>query len=218
MAEKMEKAERSSKQRQRKREVTCAVNLAKLLDNYLNDSSEEFVAFKTTIKAEAKDLTETAFGGTLIGVLAYIYNEQACSYLGFKSSVGDGMGLGNISSSAHTIGNKFRLVSSAVKTYTAARKEGAKRQQSGAGAEASLSPESFDSMLETLWNYTVVDVESTLREVCFKLLKDSSVPIETRVKRAQGLLLISQIFMESAQTSDKGLLEIGSKFKQQLPQ
>lgn len=133
--------------------------------------------------------------------------------MGFKSSVGAGMGFGGIASSAHTLANKFRLVSSAIKTFSAAKK--ANRLQEESKVESSMSPESFESVLETLWNYTVVDVEATLRQVCFKLFKDSSISHEVRTKRAEGLILTAQIFMENAQDSSVGLSEIGSKFKQQ---
>lgn len=54
MQNKMSTAEKTMKLRQKKREVSCAVKLAALLEQYVNDSSEEFISFKTTIYAEAK--------------------------------------------------------------------------------------------------------------------------------------------------------------------
>lgn len=67
--ETMKKAEVKMRTKQKKREIHCAVNLAKLLDSYLADTSEEHISFITAIKSEAKELSATAFGGTLIGVL-----------------------------------------------------------------------------------------------------------------------------------------------------
>ena len=55
--------------KQKRREVLAAVNLAKLLDPFINDDSEEHLNFRLKIIGEAKDLAGTPFGGTLIGVL-----------------------------------------------------------------------------------------------------------------------------------------------------
>jgi DnaJ-domain-containing protein 1 len=57
--------------KQRKREILCAVNLAKVLDQYIQDQSEEKISFNTFVIAEAKDLVATKIGGTLIGVLVW---------------------------------------------------------------------------------------------------------------------------------------------------
>ena len=55
--------------KQKKREVLAAVNLAKLLEPYFGDESEDHLNFRLKIIGEAKELAGTPFGGTLIGVL-----------------------------------------------------------------------------------------------------------------------------------------------------
>jgi hypothetical protein len=67
--EMVQASELKLKRKQRKREIQCALNLAKLLDDYGRDNTDDKLSFRTTIQAEAKELTATAFGGTLIGVL-----------------------------------------------------------------------------------------------------------------------------------------------------
>lgn len=62
-------AEAKLKTKQKRREVQCAVNLVRMLNDYLQDQSENHVAFKVSIEGQAKELTETAFGGTLIAVV-----------------------------------------------------------------------------------------------------------------------------------------------------
>jgi DnaJ-domain-containing protein 1 len=76
--EMMLKAEGTLTRKQKKREIQCALNLAKLLDSYLQDKSEDHVSFRTAIKAEATELASTAFGGTLIGVLVFDLNKGLC--------------------------------------------------------------------------------------------------------------------------------------------
>jgi DnaJ-domain-containing protein 1 len=72
-AEMMSKGESKLKRKQKKREIQCAINLAKLLDGFLKDESEDHISFRTAIKAEATELSATAFGGTLIGVLVICF-------------------------------------------------------------------------------------------------------------------------------------------------
>ncbi|KDO19323.1 hypothetical protein SPRG_15525 [Saprolegnia parasitica CBS 223.65] len=232
------------KLKQKKREVQCAVYLASLLDQYLQDASEGHISFRTSITATASELASTAFGGTLIGVVGYVYEEQALKHLGFKKSIAAGLGFKNVAKSAHVLATKYRVVSSAVNAYSVARKAG-QEMDKAEKAEAKkkletptkaptepatsdddlekekvkrmeemsrkLQQETFGSVLEIAWNYTVVDVESTLRNICFKLLKDSGVSAKDRVKRAEGLLIMGEIFMASSQTSEAGLKEIMEK-------
>ncbi|OQS03917.1 hypothetical protein THRCLA_03800 [Thraustotheca clavata] len=259
------------KLKQRKREVKCAVYLSNLLDSYLSDTSEKHINFRTSITATAQELASTAFGGTLIGVVGYVYEEQALKHLGFKKSIAAGLGLKNVAKSAHVLATKYRVVTAAYNAYSVAKKAGQEmekaekaalnekkspsdrknKSKSSTPVDKKSSPEStqnvseeeaaekeaaekeaaekeaaerrfaeisrklqqetFGSVLEIAWNYTVVDVESTLRNICFKLMKDSSVSAKDRVRRAEGLLIIGEIFMASSQTSEAGLKEIMEK-------
>ena len=55
--------------------------------------------------------------------------------------------------------------------------------------------------LKGAWFVSVVDVESTLRHVCKKVLTDTSTPKEGRKRRAQALLILGEKFLEA--TSEK---------------
>lgn len=70
-----------------------------------------------------------------------------------------------------------------------------------------LDGEGLGSIVEMMWSITVVDVEATLRTICFKVLKDSSVSSKDRVKRAEGLMIIGEIFQSHAKESTAGLNE-----------
>lgn len=138
------------------------------------------------------------------------------------------MGFTSISSSAHVIASKYKVLSSAVKMYNVSKKadkemkkkekkekaEGADTQSTASESRpsAEISQKSFGSLVETLWSYTVVDVESTLRSVCIKVLKDSSVPKEVREKRAEGLLIMGEIFAQKGQSEEKALEELTARF------
>lgn len=62
-------------------------------------------------------------------------------------------------------------------------------------------------VIEALWSASVLDIQITIRHAVSKLLHDSSVSHEARVKRAYGLKYLGTIFRtvapcEDAQTSD----------------
>jgi hypothetical protein len=212
---KITRGDQERKLKQEKREVQCAVKLAKLLDNYIQDSTAEKTGFTTMIEAEAKDLASTSFGSALIGVLAYVYAEQASRYLGFKESFASGMGVNSFAQSAHIFSNKVKILGSALKVLQVTRKDQLKTAE---GGKPEISKESVGGIMETLWNYTVVDVEFTLRNVCLKVLKDCSVSHENRVERAEALLLVGHKFQEFAQTAEAGLNEFGNQFASSLAQ
>jgi hypothetical protein len=152
----------------------------------------------------------------LILTKGYVYDEQATSFLGFKKSIGAGMGITNLSQSAHVFASKYRVLSSAVKLYKEVSKEDPKKAEAEKGVP-NITEQGLESVLETLWNFTVVDVESTLRGVCTKVLKDSSIPFDDRVKRAEGMLIIGEIFQSLAQSAETGLSELESHLKQSVP-
>ncbi|CAM9157656.1 unnamed protein product, partial [Ectocarpus fasciculatus] len=57
---------------QRKREVKCAVSLARKLQQYVEGDVE---GFKATISEEATELSQSPFGATLLGVIGNAYTE-----------------------------------------------------------------------------------------------------------------------------------------------
>lgn len=95
--------------------------------------------------------------------------------------------------------------------YKIAKDEEKKRKDLGVAETDAAQPDqkSISGLMETLWNYTVVDIEHTLRSVCIKVLKDSSISLEDRMKRGDGLLMLGQVFLKFGQTADVGLLELG---------
>ncbi|KAJ3228603.1 hypothetical protein HDU81_006045 [Chytriomyces hyalinus] len=258
---------------QKQREVRCAVNLAAYLEKYISDSTETKEHFRQFLESEAKDLTSTGFGATLIGVLGYVYEEQGNMALGFKSNVAAGLGLTKMAKSAHIASNQMKVASSVFKSYNVARKaqtemakaeadaakvaaaesgatsaEGAagtggeKAGTGGAGAAGGEQQtrtstdsarvggsaaaegiamkhleDSLPTLVETMWNITVLDVESTLRKVCFKVLKDSSVPAEIRSQRAEGMRMMGQVFHSHSKPFADGLLEVTEKMKMAVP-
>merc|ERR1711938_185824 len=52
-----------------------------------------------------------------------------------------------------------------------------------------------------MWRLTVVDVETTLRAACHKVLNDHGAARETRLARARGLAIVGRAFRAAAAAS-----------------
>jgi len=107
-------------------------------------------------------------------------------------------------------GAGLRAAGAAIRTFNTV-KEIADKQKEKPNASTSGDPlsnltpdqlkttqENLPIFLEALWHVSVVDIERTLNAVTCKVCRDHSVDEATRMMRAEGLLLISQIFMEEA--------------------
>lgn len=64
--------------------------------------------------------------------------------------------------------------------------------------------ENLPLLAKALWSLTVLDIEGTLRRVCRRLLRDSSVHLDTRIRRAEALSLLASIFTEAADAARPG--------------
>lgn len=66
--------------------------------------------------------------------------------------------------------------------------------------------------LQTAWSAVVTDVDNTVVQVGRKLLKDKSVPWQIRVRRAQAMQLLGEIFVEegSKAVSEQGITSMSS--------
>ena len=58
--------------------------------------------------------------------------------------------------------------------------------------------------MEGAWHISVIDVESTLRTVCKKVLSDTSVPKEARLKRAAAMRRCGEIFLAAESPESVG--------------
>lgn len=55
-----------------------------------------------------------------------------------------------------------------------------------------------------MWSITAIDIESTLRKVCVKVMHDSFVSPDARLRRKRGLVKLGQIFSAKAEEHMSG--------------
>ena len=237
-------SERFLEFKQWKREVDCALHLAKTLDRRLElvaeadhtdeSAAKEFVRLMTN---EAKDLASTPFGATLLGVCGFVYSEQSQMARDVVSRAG-----ANIVQKGHYLMNSARMLRSGVRAFKAAREVQSELNETVATKDAdATATESGDAaatdsengkaksfleaigekqtsvLVETLWNFVVFDIERTLRRVCWKVTHDRSVPVHVRKARIQSLGVVGRIFTSIGHNdSRKGIEAIAKQVASEL--
>ena len=189
---------------QRKREVGCAAKLVDLLDPYASGRLDE-AAFEASLKPLARDLASNAFGAALLDVVGYAYEMAG----GARAARGAGArGAFALRRRAHALGTRLATARSLGKAggRSLAARRAEKREATLDAAAAAASKQKRESeltlsMLEVMWRLTVVDVETTLRAACHKVLNDHGAPRETRLARARGLAIVGRAFRAAAAAS-----------------
>ena len=223
MAEGNEPSFKAMKHKQHKREVDCATKLAELLAPCLDDGFDEG-AWEAKLQGQATELARTAFGEVLLHTIGKVYVAKAAVH-GTAGPTKEYW-----QQKQRTWGNYLRAAKSGVKMYKAgkeAMKEGeriekeaekaaegkegdeaeaAKKEAAEAAMRASAAGQGKDmaTFMEGAWHISVIDVESTLRTVCKKVLSDTSVPKEARLKRAAAMRRCGEIFLAAESPESVG--------------
>lgn len=242
--------DRAMDYKQWQREVQCAVHLAKMLDKRVDLEAEadadELSAeadFERLVAREAEDLAGTPFGAALLGVIGYVYTEQASMRRGGVV----GSAVEKVKQSGHFFMNSCRMLRSGVRAIGAARSvakavgggnvetdpkdeesASAGRSSTAEGTSSSSSPsvdrlmdavgeKQTSVMVETLWNASVFDIEATLRKVCWKVLNDRGCSDRVRLARVESLYVVGRVFREKGSTDARaGVRAISAKLCAEL--
>jgi hypothetical protein len=214
--------------KQRKREVECAINIRERIAPFVDESQDE-AEFIALCQAEAADITKGMFGDVFCTAIGFVLEVEADDFLGtHKSFMGVDGQAAKMKKRANSFNNQMKILGagiSAARAGSQAYKEVDKLQKEAqARTLDSESPDdnaervkeaterieaSLPVFLELAWAVNTQDITRTLKAVCRRLFIDAAeiVPLELRLKRAEGLKILGREF------SSMGKLAMKTSFK-----
>lgn len=204
------------------REVRCAQQLCERLDRWVVGRDE--AGFMASVSQEASELVRTAFGGRLLRTIGTAYEFCAEQWLAaLRGNFTLETHLQSWKETTHAARVRMQMYSSVGKSLYAVKRmhdvagvhmgedgslEDSKKEEAAKAAMAQLE-DSLPVFLQTIWDVSAIDIESTLRKVCDKVLKDVSVPWQIRYRRAIALLRLGRVFRDVGQVERADLSQSG---------
>lgn len=155
--------------KQKRREITIANNILTLLDN------EELNA--EIINEKMKNINTTPFSNMIVNLIGYLYIEIAQNYLNNFKFI-----LNSFNEFKRMIENKYKFSISLIKIM---KNNGGKKKKENTNT---------NNFIDIMLSLISMDIENTIKNVCFKILNDFGVSNNIREQRATNLLYIGSIF------------------------
>lgn len=214
------KKERRIRRQQMIREVRCAVALCERLDRWVMGRDEAGWILATS--QEAAELVHVSFGGRLLRLIGTVYESYADQFVASnRGSFTLDAAMQGTKDNIHYTKARLQAAGSVARTALAVKRmqdvatgsaaaageeEGDQEKKEKAQREALSSlEESLPIFLQTIWDISALDIETTLKHVCEKVLKDISVPWQIRFRRALAMQRLGRIFRDVGQMEHSDL-------------
>ena len=219
------KLEQFEEEQEAQRQKTVEVLSSKLIERlsiltesvYDDDCKE---SFRKKFEEEANLLKMESFGLDILHTIGDAYCDQAKIFLGSQQFLG-------ITGMFHSMRSKGGLVMDTLRTVSAALdaqntlKELEKMKEATQSDEPLLDKRGNEQpkptteqlaeqeqilmgkVLSAAWFGSKFEIMSTLKSVCNKVLQDKSVPLETRIRRAEALKILGKVFQSAYRTKSE---------------
>lgn len=156
-------------------------------------------SWKTICSLEAEDLKRESYGADLLHAIGFVYSSKAKHYLATHQTM---FGMGGW---LHNVQGKYHVFSETVSTLRAAIELKAVFDQIQAAENSGngLSPEerrkleeqAAEKGIQALFKGAKLEIEGVLRDVCDRILEDTTVSREKRALRAVALQMLGDAYM-----------------------
>lgn len=160
---------------ERRRIIRLALKLRERIQKFVEGNEDEA---KLDWKNQGEELVETRYGEEILNTVGSTHKLVATQCIG---SWGEGM--------EAQMGEHEIKRGAAMKAY-----EGAQNMQRGG---ENMGEDQLPTYIETMWNVTVIDISTTLHEVVMKVCSDKSVDKDVRMKRAQAIRVLGEMWEET---------------------
>ena len=168
---------------ERRRVLRLALALRKRIELYVSGNTEDA---KAEWRKEGERLLEVRYGEELLNTVGRTYTLIATQIIG---SFAEGM-----AAKQEAFGMKVGAMQDAA--------EASKKTQAGAQTEGTTE-DALPSMLEMMWQLTVIDIAGTVKAVVMKVCNDTSVSKDIQNKRANAIKELGEIW-ESLKSNKDG--------------
>ncbi|SPJ09077.1 DnaJ protein, putative [Plasmodium sp. DRC-Itaito] len=182
---------------QNKREVQLALHLRDMVNNYIFGDPEDYII---KFSQQIKELCQTSFGHIILENVAWSYENCANQFLGEKYSLfGISGKYYKMQQKKRVIGTGFKFVKTLIKTSSLANQI---RKKEGDDDDISYEKtakvnkkieDSLPTIVETMLNICLIDIDQTIKGVCKKVFTDMGVDENMRKTRAETLIILAKI-------------------------
>lgn len=194
---------------------TLTERLSILTESVYDDACKQ--SFQKKFEEEANLLKMESFGLDILHTIGDIYCEQARIFLGSQNFFGFGGMYHSMKAKGGLVMDTLRTVSAALDAQNT-MKELEKMKEANENDTPLLdkdgneqikpTPEQMaeqeqllmGKVLSAAWHGSKFEIMSTLKSVVSKVLEDETVPLQTRVRRAESLKILGKVFQNAYRT------------------
>mmetsp|Transcript_4036 Transcript_4036/g.9133 ORF Transcript_4036/g.9133 Transcript_4036/m.9133 type:complete len:464 (+) Transcript_4036:158-1549(+) len=159
---------------ERRRVVRLAVSLKNRIQHFVDNG--DVTGAKAQWTTEGEELVEVRYGEQLVNTVGTTYKLVAKQIIGSWSE--------GLDAKVQAAGMQMDAAKNAANAAQTTQ------NRDGGGSDEDALP----AMIEMMWNITVIDISTTLREVVMKVCKDASVSDDVRKKRANAILELGTLW------------------------
>lgn len=216
------KIEEHEEEMRKKREETIKTLAHKLVErlSLLTESENDIqcqTAFKEKFQIEANMLKMESFGLDILHTIGKVYCSKAQIFLDSQQMFGIPGFFTSMRAKGGIVMDTFRTVSSALDAQSTMQELQKWQEMKASDDEllddkgnviqkptdeeiAELEKLLMGKVLNAAWHGSKYEIQSTLRDVCEKVLNDEDEPKWKRVQRAQALMLLGRVFRNTTRS------------------